>query len=67
MKQKPLTKTELEDLHSVLRRAAERAERNRYLVRANSFYREQWLKADAEAEHLASAVADLADELASMP
>lgn len=31
MKQKPLTKSELEGLHSVLRRAAERAERNRDL------------------------------------
>lgn len=52
MKQKPLTKTELEGLHSVLRRAAERAER------ANE---------TAHAEKLAREVADLAEELARMP
>lgn len=52
MKQKPLTKTELEGLHSVLRRAAERAEASRD---------------QAHAEKLAREVADLAEELARMP
>jgi hypothetical protein len=52
MKQRPLTKSELEDLHSVLRRAAERAERN---------------NERAHAEKLAQEVAALAEELARMP
>lgn len=52
MKQKPLTKAELEGLHSVLRRAAERAERN---------------NEHAHAEKLAQEVAALAEELARMP
>lgn len=49
MTRKPLSRSELEDLHSVMRRAAERAERNR------SF---------KEADRLAQEVAALADELA---
>jgi hypothetical protein len=43
-----LSRRELEDLHSVLRRAAERAERNK----------------DRDAEKLAREVAAIADELA---
>lgn len=35
MTPKPLTRAELEDLHSVLRRAAERAERNRQFDHAD--------------------------------
>jgi len=46
---KPLSKAELEDLHSVLRRAAERAERNGMI---------------RHAERLAKEVAELAEELA---
>lgn len=46
MKQ-PLNRRELEDLHSVLRRAAERAERNNH----------------ADAEKLAREVAAIADEI----
>lgn len=45
---RPLSRTELEALHSVLRRAAERAERNK----------------DRDAEKLAIEVAAIADELA---
>jgi len=52
MKQRPLTKSELEDLHSVLRRAAERAEAN---------------NDKKHAEKLAQEVAALAEELARMP
>ncbi len=48
---KPLSKAELEALHSVLRRACERAERN---------------KAFREADRLAQEVAELAAELARM-
>jgi len=50
MKQKPLTKPELEGLHAVLRRAAERAEANRDFEHA---------------EKLAREVAALAEELAN--
>lgn len=46
-----LGRRELEDLHSVLRRAAERAERNK----------------DADAAKLAREVADIANELARLP
>lgn len=46
--QPPLTRSELEALHSVLRRAAERAERRK----------------DPDAERLEQAVADLNDEMA---
>lgn len=46
---KPLTRSELEALHSVLRRAAERAERN---------------KDTEHAEKLAREIADLSNELA---
>ena len=46
---KPLSRAELEDLHSVLRRACERAERNNMI---------------RHAERLAQAVAELAEELA---
>lgn len=53
-----LSRSEKEDLHSVLRRAAERAE-TRKLAGDPS--------ADAEAEMLAQAVADLVDELAGAP
>jgi len=45
---KPLSRSELEDLHSVLRRATERAERR---------------KAFDEADRLAQAVAEIAEEL----
>ena len=45
---KPLTRDELQDLHSVLRRAAERAERR---------------KAFDEADRLAKEVAEIAEEL----
>jgi hypothetical protein len=48
---KDLTRRELEALHSVLRRAAERAERNK----------------DRDAEKLALEVAAIADELARAP
>ena len=48
MARKPLSKAELEDLHSVLRRAAERAERNNMI---------------RHAEKLAKELADLAEEL----
>lgn len=54
-----LTRREKEDLHSVLRRSLERAQR-----KARAAFDP---KADAEAEQLARAVADLADELAVMP
>lgn len=49
MTEKQLTRSELQDMHSVLRRALERAQRNRR---------------DDEAEQLARAVEDLNDELA---
>ena len=52
MKQKPLTKSELEDLHSVLRRAAERAERNNQI---------------RHAQRLSEELAALAEELARTP
>lgn len=51
-----LTQREKEDLHGVLRRACERAEKRRAAGNDPG--------ADAEAEMLARAVADLADELA---
>jgi hypothetical protein len=47
MQRPPLSRRELEDLHSVMRRAAERAERND----------------DAAAEKLAREVAEIAAEL----
>lgn len=50
-----LTRAEKQDLHSVLRRSCERAEKRK---------RQGDPSADAEAEMLARAVADLADELA---
>jgi hypothetical protein len=50
-----LNRSELEALHSVLRRAAERAEARKLAGDPS---------ADAEAEMLAQAVADLNDELA---
>jgi hypothetical protein len=52
-------RAELEGLHAVLRRAAERAERSRRVLGDKSSY------TDEEVEQLASAVADLADELAA--
>lgn len=51
-----LTRAQLEDMHSVLRRSLERAERRRR--------EQQDTKADYEADQLARAVADLAEELA---
>lgn len=51
-----LTRVEKENLHSVLRRACDRAEKRK--AKGND------PGADAEAEMLARAVADLADELA---
>jgi hypothetical protein len=54
-----LTRREKEDLQSVLRRSLERAQR-----RSRAAFDP---KVDAEAEMLARAVADLADELAVMP
>lgn len=55
MKPSPLSRREKEGLHSVLRRAAERAEQRKAVGDPS---------ADSEAEMLAAAVADLADELA---
>lgn len=57
MKQDDLKRSELEGLHSVLRRACERAEHK--CGRGNA-------KDDEEADRLAAAVADLADELAGV-
>jgi hypothetical protein len=54
-----LSRSELQDLHSVLRRAAERMERRKRAANDNTL--------DIEAEQLAAAVADLADELARLP
>jgi hypothetical protein len=53
---KNLSRSELEDLHSVLRRAAERLERRRRMTGTE--------QPDPEADALAAAVADLNDELA---
>jgi hypothetical protein len=53
-----LSRRELKDLHAVLRRAAERADARKLAGDPS---------ADAEAEMLAQAVADLADELAGAP
>lgn len=55
MKDFILSRREKEDLHSVLRRAVERAEQRRAAGDPS---------ADREAEMLAAAVADLNDELA---
>jgi len=51
MKKKPLTKSELDDLHSVLRRAAERAERNKQFEHAEKLAREVAALAEELAEH----------------
>lgn len=52
---KPLTRSELEAFHSVLRRACERMEQRK---------RRGEVVPDSEVEQLAAAVADLDDELA---
>lgn len=58
---KPLTRAELEDLHSMLRRAAERAERRKRAAEGRGVIS---TRTDDEAEWLARAVAALADDLA---
>lgn len=58
MTRQPLNRSELEALHSVLRRAAERAERRRAATGAT--------EPDPHAERLAAELASLSDELAGV-